>query len=125
MAYASPDIATPRFLGANVVYQATQALLAGDDSADADVLNDAVLMMDVITSYYTERDALFAAEWKAIQDDRKNPEKAPYGPGEDRGQDDGFRWRELKAMFRSMCRVGKFERMESPAAEWEPLEAKK
>lgn len=121
MAYASPDIGTPRFLAANVVYQATQALLGGDDAGDTDVLNDAVLMMDAITSYYTESDKEFAKEWKKVQEDRA---KAPYAPGEDRSQDDGFRWRELKAMFRSMCRVGKFERQESPSAEWEPLEAK-
>lgn len=120
MAYNSNDIASLTFLAANVIYQATGRVMDAENEDDADILNDAVLMMDVISSYYTETDAQFAKEWRQIQADRLDPKKAPYLPGVDRAQDDGFRWRELKAMFRSLCRAGKFVRIDSPSAEWKP-----
>lgn len=117
MAYASTDIGSLRFLAANVIYQATGAMLSAEDERDGDILHDACLMMDVVSSYYTEKDADFAKEWQAIQKDRA---KAPYAPGQDQTQDLGFRWRELKAMFRALCRQGTFVRQESPGAEWIP-----
>lgn len=130
MAYASNDIGSRRFLAANVIYQTTGKILDADDEGDADVLNDAVLMMDVITSQATmgdmdfggthKPDPVFLKEWQAIQNDRKDPRKAPYAAGQDRAQDDAFRWRELRAMFRSMCRQGDFARVDSPSAEWTP-----
>lgn len=120
MAYTSNDIASLTFLAANVIYQTTGRVMDAEDEEDADILNDAVLMMDVVSSYYTELDPVFAKEWQSIQKDRLDPKKAPYAPGQDRAQDDGFRWRELKAMFRSLCRMGKFVRIDSPSAEWKP-----
>lgn len=118
MAYSSSDIGSLRFLAANVIYQATGKLLNAEDEADADALHDACMMMDVVSSYYTENDPLFAKEWAAIQADRL---KATWVPGQDATQDLGFRWRELKAMFRSLCRKGTFVRIDSPSAAWEPL----
>lgn len=115
MAYASTDIGSLRFLAANVIYQCTQAMLQASDEKDADALHDACMMMDVVSSYYTEEDGEFKQEWQAIQNARG---KAKWAPGEDQGQDLGFRWMELKAMFRSLCRKGTFVRIESPAAPW-------
>lgn len=122
MAYAAPgnEIGTLRFLFANVVYQGTQALLNAEDEQDADVLNDMVLLGDAIASYLTESDSLFVKEWSAIQKDRLDPKKAPYAPGEDRGQDQGFRWRELKAMIRSMARMDQLVKHASASVEWTP-----
>lgn len=121
MAYSgSNEIGSLRFLAANVIYQATQRILEAEDGGDSDILSDAVLLMDVVSSYYTEKDQAFAKEWAAIQKDRLDRAKAPFAPGEDRAQDDGFRWRELKAMFRALCRSGAFVRIDSPSAEWNP-----
>lgn len=117
MAYASTDIGSLRFLAANVIYQATGAMLGAEDESDGDILHDACLMMDVVSSYYTETDEDFAKEWDTIQAKRA---KAPYAPGQDQSQDLGFRWMELKAMFRSLCRKGTFVRIESPSVEWNP-----
>lgn len=123
MTYAGTDIGSLRFLAANVIYQATGALLRPEigDEADRGVLDDSVLMMDVLASYYTEQDPQFAAEWTRIVKDR---EKAMAGLKEgfelEPSVTESFRWRELKAMFRSLCRKGTFVRQESPSAEWKP-----
>lgn len=118
MAYESSDIGSLRFLAANVFYQATNGLLAADDEKDSDIWDDAVLLMDVVSSYLTETDPEFQPEWEAIQRDRANPRKAQWAPGENRAQDAGFRQRELKAMFRSLCRQNQFVRHASATAEW-------
>lgn len=119
MAYAgNGDITTLRFLAANVIYQATQGLLNAQDEKDTDILNDAVLMMDVISSYLTEQDPIFATEWAAIQRDRNDRSKAPYASGEDRDQDQAFRWRELRTQFRSLCRKNQFVQHASASVEW-------
>ncbi len=75
MSYAGGDIGSLRFLAANVIYQATGALLRPDtgDEADRGVLDDATLMMDVIASYHTEKDPSFATEWQGIQEDEPRP----------------------------------------------------
>ncbi len=117
MAYQTTEIGTLRFLAANIIYQATQGLLGARDEQDSDILDDAVLMMDVVSSYLTEGDEDFEKEWRAVQEDRT---EAQYAPGEDRGQDQGFRWRELKAMFRSLCRNNQFVQHASASVEWKP-----
>lgn len=121
MSYAGPDIASLRFLAANVTYQATGALVNGDEESDRGVLDDAVLMMDVISSYYTDRDDLFKLEWSSIQEDRKKA-NAHVKRGEELAPEtlEGLRWRELKAQFRSLCRQGVFVRQESTKSEWIP-----
>lgn len=127
MAYASPDVHSAAFLAGNIVYQATQRMLDSDDGRDLEVLDDAVLLMDVVSSYFTENDPQFAVESQRINEARKaarirgeDGKLSPYEPGYDKHLDADFRFRELKAMFRSMCRVGKFTRIESPSAEWKP-----
>lgn len=121
MAYNSSDIGSPRFLACNIIYQATQALLAGDDQSDRGVLDDAVLMMDVVCSYFTDKDNVYAQEMAGVKKDR-DASKAAVPRGQELAPEvlEAFRWREMKAQFRSMCRVGKLERMESPSAEWVP-----
>lgn len=123
MSYGGQDIGTLRFLAANVVYQATGALLKPDsgDEADRGVLDDMVLMLDMVSSYYTENDEKFAAEWRQIHEDRRKAMSA-LKPGFELEPAvlEGFRWREGKAMFRALCRQGTFVRQESPAAEWVP-----
>lgn len=123
MSYSTNDIGSLRFLAANVVYQTTGAMLRPEtgDEADRGVLDDAVLMMDVISSYYTEKDPQFATEWKRISQERRSAE-AQVKPGMELEPSvlEAFRWRELKAMFRSLCREGTFVRRESPEAEWKP-----
>lgn len=127
MAYASNDVGSATFLAGNIIYQATQRLLAERDPEDGEVLDDAVLLMDAVTSYFTEDDAVFAKESAAIQKARQGAKIRgedgklyPYEPGFDANLDTAFRFKELKAMFRSMCRVGKFTRVEAPSAEWKP-----
>jgi hypothetical protein len=128
VAFASGDVHSATFLAGNIVYQTTQALLnAKDEGEDVDVLNDATVLMDIVTSYFTETDQTFLKEYEAIQKDRKKAtilddknQLLRYEPGIDRGMDAAFRHRELRAMFRSMCRVGKMTRIDSPSAEWNP-----
>lgn len=127
MAYASPDVHSAAFLAGNIIYQATQRLFDAENDGDLDVLNDAAPLMDVVTSYFTESDPVFLAEMEKITAARKAAKVKgedgrvyPYEPGFDKAMDADFRFKELKAMFRSMCRVGKFTRIESPSATWEP-----
>lgn len=117
----SGDIGSLRFLAANVMYQATGRLLASGDAEDRGVLDDAVLLMDVVSSYDTENDEKFQEEWTSIKKDRAKVEKA-MKPGEELDPSvlEAFRWRELRAMFRSLCRSGKFVRKDSESATWEP-----
>jgi hypothetical protein len=116
------DIASLRFLAANTVYQATQALLRGDEATDRGVLDDTVLMLDVIGSYYTEQDPAYATEMSQIRQDRESAlSKVPRGLELEPSELERFRWRELRAMFRSLCRQGTFVRLESPEASWDPL----
>jgi hypothetical protein len=123
LSYQTGDIASLRFLAANVIYQATQALLRPDtgDEADRGILDDACMMMDVISSYYTETDPKFTVEINAIRSDRTKAQST-LKPGLelDPAILESYRWREIKAMFRSMCRQGNFVRQESPSAEWIP-----
>jgi hypothetical protein len=123
VSYASNDIGSLRFLAANVIYQATGALLKPEsgDEADRGILDDAALMMDVISSYHTERDQEYVREAQAIARDRQTAIKA-LRPGMelDPAVLESLRWRELKAMFRALCRGGTFVRQESPSAEWKP-----
>lgn len=115
------DIGSLRFLAANVMYQATGRLLASGDAEDRGVLDDAVLLMDVVSSYDTENDEKFQQEWASIKQDRAKVEKAlKLGEELDPSVLEAFRWRELRAMFRSLCRSGKFVRKDSEAAIWEP-----
>lgn len=123
MAYNGADIGSLRFLAANVIYQATQSLLRPDsgDETDRGVLDDAALMMDVVASYHTETDQKFKEEWGKIVEDRQTAQKGlARGLELDPSVNEAFRWRELRAMFRSLCRAGKFERQESPNAGWDP-----
>jgi len=128
MAYTGSgnDIGSLRFLAANVVYQATGKMLNSEDEADRGVLDDAVLMMDVISSYYTEEDPDFAHEMDEIKKDRLKAE-SHLKPGLELDPSvlEGLRWRQLKAMFRSLCRKGTFVRIDPPVKEWVPnLEAR-
>lgn len=78
-------------------------------------------MEDVISSYYTEQDPIFATEMEVIRRDRKQAQaNTPKGQELDPAMVESYRWRELKAMFRSLCRQGTFVRQESPKAEWKP-----
>lgn len=123
MAYTGGDIGSLRFLAANVIYQATQALLRPEtgDEADRGVLDDASLMMDVVSSYHTEQDSDFKAEWAAILKDRRQAEaNVPRGMELDPSVVEAFRWREIRAMFRSLCRKGTFVRQDAPNATWDP-----
>lgn len=123
MAYTGGDIGSLRFLAANVIYQATQALLRPDtgDEADRGVLDDASLMMDVVSSYHTEQDSEFKAEWAAILKDRRQAESTlTRGMELDPSVVEAFRWREIRAMFRSLCRKGTFVRQDAPNASWDP-----
>lgn len=123
MAYNSTDIGSLRFLAANVIYQATQSLLRPDtgDEADRGVLDDASLMMDVVSSYHTEADADFKTEWAAIVKDRRAAEASlTRGMELDPSVVEAFRWREIRAMFRSLCRKGTFVRQDAPNATWDP-----
>lgn len=126
MAYAGGaggDIGSLRFLAANVLYQATGGLLAPDSGDDADrgILDDAVMLLDVISSYHTQEDAKFLAEMEDIRVDRKAAMKAvPNGQELAPEAMERFRWRELKAMFRSLCRAGTFVRVDSPGSSWKP-----
>lgn len=121
----SGDIGSLRFLGADVIYQLTHAMLSGDDESDRGALDDAVLLLDVVSSYQTEKDPIFTAEAAAIREERlaalkglsKGMELAP-------STQESFRWRELKAMFRSLCRQGVFVRQESQETEWRPTKHK-
>lgn len=124
MAYnGGGDIGSLRFLAANTIYQATGALLAPNsgDEADRGVLDDAVMLMDVISSYYTEDDKKFQGEVAAIKKDREAA-MAKVAGGRELAPEvlEAFRWRELKAMFRSLCRAGTFVRVESPGSSWKP-----
>lgn len=123
MTYTGGDIGSLRFLAANVIYQATGALLRPEtgDEADRGVLDDMVLMLDLVSSYHTETDSKFGAEWAKIQGDRQKAQgSVKAGLELDASVLEGFRWREGKAMFRALCRAGKFERQESPEAQWVP-----
>lgn len=125
MAYAGSggDIGSLRFLAANIIYQATSSLLRPDtgDEADRGVLDDASLMMDVVASYHTEKDDDFKTEWAGIMADRKKAEASlTRGMELDPSVVEAFRWRELRAMFRSLCRKGTFVRQDSPNAAWDP-----
>lgn len=123
MAYTGGDIGSLRFLAANVIYQATQALLRPDtgDEADRGVLDDASLMMDVVSSYHTEADHEFKTEWAAILKDRRQAESTlTRGMELDPSVVEAFRWREIRAMFRSLCRKGTFVRQDAPNASWDP-----
>ncbi len=122
MAYVGgQDIASVRYLYANVIYQATGRLMNGDDAEDRAVLDDAVMMGDAIASYYSEQDPVFAREWALIVKDRQAAnDKVKPGFELEASVLEGFRWRELKAQFRSLCRQGQFVRQESPSAEWIP-----
>lgn len=127
MAYTSDNVGSATYLAGNIIYQATQRLMESKPEEDTDVLDDAVLLMDVVTSYFTEDDPKFRTEFEAIAEARKNAKVKgednklyPYEPGFAKNLDDAFRYKELKAMFRSMCRAGKFTRVESPTAEWKP-----
>lgn len=132
MAYATSggDVGSATFLAGNIMYQTTQALLDAEDGDDLDILNDAVMLMDSVTSYFTEKDPTFTIEWHKIQAarlkatilDEKGAVHA-YQPGFDTTADADFRWREMRAMFRSMCRLGKMTRVESPSASWDPVVA--
>lgn len=121
MTYTGGDIASLRFLAANAIYQLTQATLHGDDESDRGALDDAVLLLDVISSYQTENDDKFGAEVTKIHEERQTA-ASKLRPGEELAPAtlEAFRWRELKAMFRSLCRQGVFVRQESPEAEWKP-----
>lgn len=125
MAYPQ-DISSLHFLAANVIYQATNGLLAADNEEDRGILDDAVLMMDVVSSYDTETDPKFAVEWQAIQDRRKRiAESIPKGQEAAPEVLETLRWAELKAQFRSLCRAGRFVRQSSPGSDWKPtLEVK-
>lgn len=121
MTYNGADIGSLRFLAANVIYQATQALLRPDtgDEADRGVLDDASLMMDVVSSYHTEQDDDFRKEWQTILQDRRQAESTlKRGMELDPSVVEAFRWREIRAMFRSLCRKGTFVRQDSPNATW-------
>ena len=121
MSYGTSDIGSLRFLAANVIYQVTGKLLQGDDASDRGALDDAALLMDVISSYHTETDDKFAAEWGRIQEDRRAALAAvPRGMELAPEEAEKFRWRELRAQFRSLCRKGTFVRQEAPTAEWVP-----
>ena len=123
MSYPTNDIGTTRFLAGNIIYQATNRMLSPDtgDEADRGVLDDAVLMMDVVASYRVEADAAFAKEWATIQTERRAAQAAiPLGHELDPATSESFRWRELRAMYRSLDRQGPMSRNESPAAEWNP-----
>lgn len=115
------DIGTLKFLAANCIYQLNQSLMMGDDSEDRGALDDAVLLLDVVSSYQTEKDANFHREMQAIVRDRQAAKQA-LKPGMELTPEllEGFRWRELKAMFRCLCRQGTFVRQESPNATWKP-----
>lgn len=132
MAYGTSggDVGSATFLAGNIMYQTTQALLQAGEGEDMDILNDAVMLMDSVTSYFTEKDPTFTKEWQAIQKSRQGAKVQddkgnlhPYQPGFDTSQDADFRWREMRTMFRSMCRLGKMTRVESPSAAWEPVVA--
>jgi hypothetical protein len=121
MSYGSPDIGSLRFLSANVIYQLTQKLLNSEDAEDRGALDDGVLLMDAISSYHTEKDKEFAAEMQAVEEARRKS-SASVKPGHELDPSvlETYRWRELKAMFRSMCRQGIHVRQESPSTEWVP-----
>lgn len=122
MAYSGADIGSLRFLAANVIYQATQSLLRPDtgDEADRGVLDDASLMMDVVSSYHTELDPEFKTEWANIVKDRRNAETGlARGMELDPSVVEAFRWREIRAMFRSLCRKGTFVRQDAPNTTWD------
>jgi hypothetical protein len=121
------DLGNATFQAGNIMYQTTQAILQAEDGQDMDILNDAVMLMDTVTSYFTDSDPVFVKEWAAIGEARRKAtirdEKGnafAYEPGHDNQLDAQFRWRELRAMFRSMCRIGKMTRVDSPNAEWTP-----
>lgn len=121
MAYDAAEVGSLRFLAGNLMFQLTKEMLAnGDDGHDADVLDDASLLMDVISSYYTEKDEQFQKEWARIEARRTQMiEEDGYVPGEHRDGDVDLRMRELKAMFRSLCRKGTFVFQEPESAGWD------
>lgn len=121
MAYEGNELGSLRFLAGNLMYQVTARMMQGGNQEDIDALDDATLLMDVISSYYTEKDKKFKEEWVAIQQARQEALEAGYLPGEnDPAKDLDFRFRELKAMFRSLCRSGVFVELAAPKTTWEP-----
>lgn len=115
------DIGSLRFLAAHDIYQLTVKLLQSDDEADRGALDDAVMLLDVLSSYYTDDDDRFKKEMQGILEDRRKATNAlARGMELDAATQEAFRWRELKAMFRSLCRQGVFVRQASQESEWIP-----
>lgn len=123
MAYEQKDISSVRFLAANIVYQLTGRMMGGGNAEDADAADDAALLMDMVSSYFTESDPVFHKEWAIIQAARASDLERGYLPGEnDPAKDLDYRFREMKAMFRCLCRKGQFVDLAPPKTTWEPTQ---
>lgn len=73
--------------------------------------------LNVLSSYTTEQDKTFKAEWFKIQEDRRH---SGWEPDADEQADLTFRIREMNAIVRSLARQGILTRLEAPRVEWDP-----
>jgi len=110
-----PDVSSIRFLTATFLMEVGSKIARSDHMVE---LDDDVLHFDALTSFFTEKDKAFHAEWTAIQQDRADNEALDDSDPSIQ-PDKAFRYRELRAMVRSAVRQGILYKVEPPKTTWD------
>lgn len=120
MAYADEKVASVAWLAGNVFYQLTQRMFQGvSDGTDLDAMDDAAILMQIATRYYTSQDADFVDEWAQIMEEREAAMRDGFQPEVHRRKALELRAKEIDAMFTSMVRMGQLAYQEPEASPWD------